>query len=118
MPRAAAVPLAVTLVLSLWGPARAAGNELCSSAVVGHGRSSHVEGSEDWKAYKGNVPDSLARSRAIKAWSAAVKSDCPKSSSLWMRAKERTVACEGTPGHTDCTATATPARSVMSYVTK
>jgi hypothetical protein len=118
MKRSIGLGLVVVLMHGLAGTALAARDGICTSAVTAKGRSSHVEGSDDWKAFKGKVPEGLAKSRAIEAWSAAVKSRCPKSSTLWMRASARAVECEGTPGHTDCTATATPARSVASYVTK
>lgn len=54
--------------------------------------------------------EELAKSRAIASWTAQVRSACKGAASDWTKASGTSLACEGTAGGLDCTATGTPAR--------
>lgn len=88
----------------------------CDTAVSAVGVSSHVEGGRDFERYKGQVPPGIARLRAIENWTLQVSNACPAYSARWWRARAARVDCEGTPGHEYCTATAQPARKLLSYL--
>ena len=87
----------------------AAAPAACGQIVAGQGRHSRVEGSSDWKRHNGRVPPRLAHDRAIADWQAKVKAQCPGSSTIWLRASNRKVECEGKMGGEVCKATAKPA---------
>ena len=88
----------------------------CDNFVSATGVSSHVEGGRDFERYKGQVPPGLARLRAIENWQLQITHACPAYSMRWWRARAARVECEGTPGHEYCTATARPARKLLSYL--
>lgn len=88
----------------------------CDSFVSATGVSSHVEGGRDFERYNGQVPPGLARKRAIENWQLQIAHACPAYSMRWWRARAARVDCEGTPGHEYCTATARPARKLLSYL--
>lgn len=88
----------------------------CESNIVAVGVSSHVEGGLDFERYEGQVPPGLARARAIENWSLQIANACPAYSARWWRARAARVDCEGTLGHENCTATARPARKLLSYL--
>lgn len=88
----------------------------CESIVSAVGVSSHTEGGRDFERYKGQVPPGLARARAIENWTLQVSNACPAYSARWWRARAARVDCEGTMGHEYCTATAQPARKLLSYL--
>lgn len=96
-------------------PSNAAGVD-CTAMVSANGISSQVEGSADFERYAGKVPAGLAKRRAIDAWQMTVATKCAGYSSKWWRARAANVECEGTAGHTHCTATAKPARKLMSFL--
>jgi hypothetical protein len=101
------------VVACLWGADTASAGAVCSKTFAGSGRSSHAEGSDDVKKYGSNVPADLARSRAIADWQANVTKGCPRASTKWSRARGKSVSCEGTPGHTDCSVSAVPGRRLF-----
>ena len=85
----------------------------CLSMMTGKGRSSTVLGSADYTQFQGRVPRDLARKRAIEDWQAKTSLRCPRLSPSWFRASIKTMQCEGSTGHTDCTARARPARRLL-----
>lgn len=89
---------------------------LCNSTITAVGVSSYTEGGRDFERYKGQVPPGLARARAIENWSLQISNGCPAYSARWWRARAARVDCEGTTGHEYCTATAQPARKLLSYL--
>ncbi len=89
---------------------------MCESTLAAVGVSSHVEGGRDFERYKGQVPPGLARARAVENWALQVSNACPAHSARWWRARAARIDCEGTPGHEYCTATAQPARKLLSYL--
>lgn len=88
----------------------------CESNVMAVGVSSAAEGGRDFERYKGQVPPGLARKRAIDNWQAQVSSACPRHSAKWWRARGIGVACEGVKSREYCTATAQPARKLLSFL--
>lgn len=88
----------------------------CERAVSAVGISSHVEGGRDFERYKGQVPPGLARQRAIENWQLHISNACPAYSARWWRARAARVDCEGATGKEYCTATAQPARKLLSYL--
>ena len=98
------------LALSLIASAAEARSLDCSSAISATGRSTHVEGSDDYTTYHGHLPPHLAESRAIASWRNKVMGHCQASSTKWWRATAKNIDCEGAAGHTYCTVTATPAK--------
>lgn len=88
----------------------------CEETVTAVGVSSHTEGGRDFERYKGQVPPGLARARAIDNWTLQISNACPAYSARWWRARAARVDCEGTAGHEYCTATAQPARKLLSYL--
>lgn len=88
----------------------------CHHTISGFGRSSHVDGSTDWSRFGGNVPEGLARNRAILSWKSKVSKSCPGHTTLWWRAHEKRVECDGSAGHTDCTVFATPGRKWFAWL--
>ena len=95
---------AATLAL----PSLASAHETCGKTITGTGRSSGVEGSADFVKYHGKVPAKLAERRAIASWRFQVEKHCAGANTWWWRAHNRSVQCEGSAGHTDCTASAIP----------
>lgn len=88
----------------------------CESRVAAVGVSSASEGGRDFERYKGQVPPGLARKRAIDNWQAQVSTACPRHSAKWWRARGVGVACEGVKSREYCTATAQPARKLLSFL--
>lgn len=88
----------------------------CAAPVSATAVSTHVEGSADFERYAGKVPEGLAKRRAIDAWQLKVATNCAGYSNKWWRAKAANVDCEGTMGHTHCTATAAPVRKMLSFL--
>ena len=88
----------------------------CRVAIAAEGASTNVEGSNDWKKYKGILPPGLAKRRAIDNWEAIVTRNCPQYSARWWRSRSKDVSCEGAAGHEYCTATATPARKLLGFL--
>jgi hypothetical protein len=88
----------------------------CRAPVSASGVTSHVEGSADFERYAGKVPQGLAKRRAIDAWQMTVATRCAGYSNKWWRARAANVECEGGMGHTHCTATAKPARKILSFL--
>jgi hypothetical protein len=98
--------------LAVLAPAASA-QVVCDGPVVGKGRSSAVTGSADATRYTGNIPHGLARTRAVANWQAKVAQSCPGRSSNWLRAKAKSITCEGAAGATNCVARARPARKLF-----
>jgi hypothetical protein len=98
--------------LAVLAPAASA-QVVCDGPVVGKGRSSAVTGSADATQYRGNVPAGLARTRAIANWQARVAQKCPGRSTSWLRAKAKSIDCDGSAGSTNCVARARPARKLF-----
>ena len=88
----------------------------CRVAISAEGATSNVDGSADWKKYKGQIPQGLAKRRAIDNWEAIVSTNCPQYSARWWRSRSKDVSCEGAAGHEYCTATATPARKLLGFL--
>ena len=112
------IPLAIAGVLAASASVQAADSNpvQCNGTVSATGVSSHVEGGRDFERYEGQVPPGLARQRAIENWQLQISHACPDYSMRWWRARAARVDCEGTPGHEYCTATARPARKLLSYL--
>ena len=110
--------VAVTAVLTIAPPALAQDRDPlnCSSAVSAVGVSSHTEGGRDFERYAGQVPPGLARKRAVENWELQISNACPQHSSRWWRARAARVDCEGSSGREYCTASAQPARKLLSYL--
>lgn len=109
---------ALIYALAASAPASNASDVDCSAQISAAGVSTHVEGSNDFATYHGKVPSGLAKRRAIAAWQGTVTANCPMSSAKWWRAKAANVECEGAMGHDYCTASATPARKLMSLLSR
>lgn len=88
----------------------------CASSLSAMGVSSHTEGGRDFERYKGQVPPGLARRRAIENWQLHVTNACPQFSARWWRARAARIDCENAAGREYCTATAQPARKLMSFL--
>jgi len=110
------IALSVALLASASVQAADRGRVQCDDFVSATGVSSHVEGGRGFERYKDQVPPGLARSRAIENWQIQISNACPAHSMRWWRARAARVDCEGTPGHESCTATARPARKLLSYL--
>jgi hypothetical protein len=108
---------AAALAAALLVPATAAkaANSACGVALSAEGKSTRVEGSDDYNHYNGHVPADLARLRAISAWQGRVADSCPGYSAVWRRAFNARVDCDSGMGHDYCTATATPRRKLFSW---
>lgn len=105
------VPLLAIVIASVSSaavPAPAVAGPSCRTIITGTGRSSNVDGSADFAKYHGKVPARLAERRAIANWQFEVKHHCAGASSWWWRARQKSVDCEGSAGHVDCTARAIP----------
>jgi hypothetical protein len=107
--------LAAAVICAGWltMTAPAAAQAACLNMMTGKGRSSTVLGSADYTLYQGRVPRDLARKRAIEDWQAKTSLRCPRLSPSWLRASIKKMQCEGSVGHTDCTARARPARRLL-----
>jgi hypothetical protein len=92
-----------------------AANSACGVALSAEGKSTRVEGSDDYKHYNGHIPADLAQLRAISAWQGRVADTCPGYSAVWRRAFNARVDCDSGMGHDYCTATATPRRKLFSW---
>ncbi|MEQ1714983.1 MAG: hypothetical protein ABL907_03190 [Hyphomicrobium sp.] len=108
--------LATGLMLS--APAAFAGdlNTGCEAPLNATGVSSAREGGRDFERFKGQVPPGLARKRAIENWQLRIENACPRYSAKWWRARAARIECEGASGREYCTATAQPARKLLSFL--
>lgn len=88
----------------------------CTIALSAIGVSSSSEGGRDFERYEGQAPPGLARKRAIENWQLQIANSCPRYSSKWWRARGIRIDCEGANGREYCTATAQPARKLLSYL--
>ncbi len=88
----------------------------CTTALSAIGVSSSSEGGRDFERYEGQAPPGLARKRAIENWQLQIANSCPQYSSKWWRARAIRIACEDVNGREYCTATAQPARKLLSYL--
>lgn len=95
------------LAIALAGPA-AAGP--CSDGITGAGKAANPMNYDPPKHYNMNA---LARKRAIADWHEKVELKCPHESSLWLRARNKKIACDGYAGGLGCEATAVPARRIF-----
>ena len=86
----------------------------CATIIAGEGTASRVEGSADYKTYRGKVPANLAKTRAIRNWQAAVGKHCRGYSTYWWRAKSKSINCDAGMGKDYCTATAIPRRKILN----
>ncbi|HMN37160.1 MAG TPA: hypothetical protein PKD49_05535 [Hyphomicrobium sp.] len=106
---------AALMVSSGSAHAQSAGAD-CASALSATGISSSAEGGRDFERYEGQAPPGLARQRAIENWQVQIASSCPRYSSKWWRARATRIDCEIAKGTEHCTATAQPARKLLSYL--
>ena len=102
-PRVSLTVLAL-VSLAFASPAAAEG---CRRATTGVGRAGNPLNYDPPKHYNA---EKLARSRAIANWQVSVRAACPQASTLWLRASDKKISCEGYAGGTGCEATATPAK--------
>lgn len=110
-------PVAAVALIVLGSAAHADSTKLnCASALSAIGVSSSTEGGRDFERYEGQVPPGLARKRAIENWQRQISNSCPRYSNKWWRARAIRVDCEGAMGKEYCTATAQPARKLLSYL--
>lgn len=79
----------------------------CASGVSGSGRAAHARNFDPPKSYD---TETLARTRAIAAWTSAVSRACPAFAPSWQLASRQDVFCEGYAGGLECEANAAPAK--------
>jgi hypothetical protein len=103
--RLGAVVLAVATLACLATAAPA--QVVCDGPVLGKGRSSAATGATS------SIPVGLARTRSVDDWQAKVGLNCPGRSNSWLRAKAKSIECDGTAGATICVARARPARKLF-----
>lgn len=115
MSRMLATMAALTLATGLT-TAASANTMKCDALVAATASSSHVDGGRDFERHKGQVPPGIAKARAIEAWKSKVSTYCPGHSNKWWRARTTSVVCDGGMGHEYCTASATPARKLLSVI--
>ncbi len=108
---------AAVALMMLGAPAHAQSAKAdCASALSAIGVSTNSEGGRDFERYEGQPPPGLARRRAIENWQLQIANSCPRYSSKWWRARAIRIDCEGANGREYCTATAQPARKLLSYL--
>ncbi len=93
---------ALLLSFALAGPA---GADACDQPVTGVGRAANPLNYDPPKHYN---MEKLAKGRAIAKWRTAVALKCAARSSLWWRAGNKKIACEGYAGGLGCEVTGTP----------
>jgi hypothetical protein len=101
---------AIIAVTGVGLPQLALADEACAKVITGTGRTCHVEGCADFAKYRVKVPPKLAEQRAIANWQANVVKKCPQASTRWYRARGKSVDCDGSTGHFNCTVSAKPGR--------
>jgi hypothetical protein len=97
---------ALALALGISG---AAAKEACQSAIAVSARAPNGLNLEPPQHYD---TEKLARSRAIAIWKQAVATRCPRYSTLWWRARDMKVECEGYAVGDGCAVIARPARKL------
>jgi hypothetical protein len=109
--------LALALALSVLAPAVHASEAAtaCNTIISAEGKSTFVEGSDDFETYNGRVPPDLAQRRAIAAWQSKVASACPSYSVRWWRSVARKIDCDSGMGKSICTVSAAPAPKLFSF---
>ena len=85
--------LAATLLLPGTAAIAKSGAAHCTMPISGEGTATRVEGSDDFTAYHGHVPDNLAKNRAIRNWQALVGKQCRGYSTYWWRAISKSINC-------------------------
>jgi hypothetical protein len=88
----------------------------CEAMIAGTGRTTHAEGSHDWKFYNGKIPPGLTKRRAIDNWEATVAANCPRQVAKWWRSKAKNIECDGGTGKEYCTATAIPGKKLLGFL--
>jgi hypothetical protein len=104
-----ALALAALALLSL-GMATTAEADGCRKSTTAVGRAANPANYDPPKHYN---MEKLAKTRAIANWQAAVRTNCPEASTLWLRASDKKISCEGYAGGLGCEATATPAKRLF-----
>ena len=98
----------VILAVALAGPAAA--ESACQAGITGVGRAANPLNYDPPKHY--NMGE-LAKKRAIANWHEQVNAKCRHDSSLWFRARNKKIECDGYAGGIGCEATAIPARRIF-----
>src|SRR5437879_5740963 len=92
------------------GGAAAAQTGQCSNAIVASARAPNGLNYDPPRHYD---TEKLAQKRAVAAWQRTVAAACPRYSTSWSRAQEKTFNCEGYAGGISCEASARPARRML-----
>lgn len=101
--------LALSALLLAVGVGGAAAKDECQGAIVASARAPNGLNLEPPQHYD---TEKLARSRAIASWQQKVAALCPQDSTLWWRARDKKVDCEGYAGGIGCEVSARPARKL------
>jgi hypothetical protein len=99
------LPLTSIALLLALGVCSAAAKDACPGPIVASARAPNGLNLDPPQHYD---TEKLARSRAITGWRREVAKRCPQSSTLWWRARDKKIDCEGYAGGIECQARAQP----------
>ncbi len=101
--------LPLSALLLAVGIGGAAAKDECKGAIVASARAPNGINLEPPQHYD---TEKLARSRAIASWQKNVATLCAQYSTLWWRAHDKKVDCEGYAGGIGCEVSARPAHKL------
>ena len=101
--------LPLSALLLALGISGAVAKDACQGAIADSARAPNGLNLDPPQHYD---TEKLARGRAIAGWQQKVATRCPLYSTLWWRARDRKVDCEGYAGGIGCEVSARPARKL------